>query len=508
LPVVTISRSARLAGLAAGLLALVLVAGPAVAAGPVGTPPARAETRSSFGAGVETFTLANGLRVVVVPDRRAPVVTHMVWYVAGAADEPAGRSGIAHYLEHLMFKGTHAHPDGEFSKIVASIGGQENAFTSSDYTAYHQRVAKQHLGLVMGLEADRMADLVLDPKTAAPELKVVLEERSMRIDNDPSARLGEAMEAALHPNHPYRIPIIGWRHEIETLTVADARAFRDRFYAPDRAILVVAGDVETAEVRRLAEATYGRIPARVGPAPERVRPLDPPPMAARTVVVADERVSQPSWRRVWAVPSQRTAPGTESVALEVLADILGGGPTSRLYRRLVVEDGIAAGAGAWYQSGAWDDTRLMVHATPRDGVGLDRIAAAVDAVVADFLRDGPTDDEIRRAANRLTAAAIRAQDNQATLARIYGEELALGGTIDTVRGWPDRIRAVTAADVKAVAVKYLVAERSVTGELRTAPSTGAPRPKGAFPVGGPGSFGPIRHDEAVDLSAFGVSELP
>jgi zinc protease len=507
LPAVAILRLTALGRFAAGLFAVFLACAPAVAAGPVGTPPA-AVAKSSFGAGVETFTLANGLRAVVVPDRRAPVVTHMVWYVAGAADEPAGRSGIAHYLEHLMFKGTRAHPDGEFSRIVASIGGQENAFTSSDYTAYHQRVAKQHLGLVMGLEADRMSDLVLDPKTAAPELKVVLEERSMRIDNDPSARLGEAMEAALHPNHPYRIPIIGWRHEIEKLTVDDARAFRDRFYAPDRAILVVAGDVDTAEVKRLAEATYGRIPARNGPAPERIRPLDPPPMAARTVVVADERVSQPSWRRVWAVPSQRSAEGSESVALEMLADILGGGPTSRLYRRLVADEGLAAGAGAWYHAGAWDDTRLMVHATPRDGIGLDRIAGAVDAVVADFLRDGPTDDEIARAANRLTAAAIRAQDNQATLARIYGEELALGGTIDTVRGWPDRIRAVTAAEVKAVAVKYLVAERSVTGELRTAPSTGAPRPKGAFPVGGPGALGPIRHGEAADLTGFGLADLP
>ena len=217
------------------------------------TPEVKPDTAPVIGAAVTTFTLANGLQVVVIPDRRAPVVTHMVWYRAGSADEPAGKSGIAHYLEHLMFKGTKAHPNGEFSKIVGKLGGQENAFTSYDYTAYYQRVAKEHLPLMMELEADRMQNLLFDPATAAPELKVVLEERSMRTDNDPSAKLGEAVDAVLHPNHPYRIPVIGWRSEIEKLTVADAKAFYDRFYTPNNAILVVAGDVDEATVRSLAE---------------------------------------------------------------------------------------------------------------------------------------------------------------------------------------------------------------------------------------------------------------
>jgi zinc protease len=488
-------------GLAALALLAAMVLSPVAVAEPAPAVPV-------FGAGVETFRLANGLDVVVIPDHRAPVVTHMVWYRAGAADEPPGRSGIAHYLEHLMFKGTHAHPDGEFSKIVAEIGGQENAFTSSDYTAYHQRVAKQHLRLVMELEADRMADLVLSPKTAAPELKVVLEERSMRIDNEPAARLGEAMDAALHPNHPYRIPIIGWRHEIETLTVDDARAFWTRFYSPDHAVLVVAGDVEPAEVRALAEATYGRVARRPEARPDRLRPQDPPPMAARTVVLADEAVSQPSWRRVWAVPSERTAKDGDSEALSVLADLVGGGATSRLYRKLVVEDAIAAGVGAWYQSGARDDGRLMIHATPRDGVPLERLATAVDAVLAEVTRDGPTADEVARAANRLTAAAIRAQDNQATLARIFGEELALGGSVERLRGWPARIRAVTPAAVREAAAKYLTAEGAVTGELRSAPSTGAPHRRSAFPVAGPGAFGPIRHGETDGPADLGPVDLP
>ncbi|TBW32892.1 insulinase family protein [Siculibacillus lacustris] len=482
------------------------VAAPAGADTVPPTAPA-AVAPGGFGAGVSTFTLANGLQVVVIPDRRAPVVTHMVWYRAGAADEPVGRSGIAHYLEHLMFKGTRTHPGDAFSKAVATIGGQENAFTSSDYTAYHQRVAKQHLGLMMELEADRMQNLALDPATAAPELKVVLEERSMRIDNDPAARLGEAMDAMLHPNHPYRIPVIGWRHEIETLTVADAIAFYDRFYTPNNAVLVVAGDVDAAEVRTLAEATYGRVPRRAEPG-VRHRPQDPPSTATRAVVLADERVTQGSWRRLYEVPSQRSAAPGESEALEVMADLLGGGATSRLYRALVIDKGVAAQVGAWYQSGAVDDTRLMIYATPRDGVSIDELARAVDAVVADLAATGPTPEETARAVNRVVAAAIRAQDNQATLARIFGEELALGGSVDSLRGWPARIAAVAPAAIRAAAAKYLVPERAVTGELRVAPSTGKAQPKAAWPAAGPGAFGPIRRGEPAPLGPLGRGVEP
>jgi zinc protease len=404
--------------------------------------------------------------VVVIPDHRAPVVTHMVWYRAGSADEPGGKSGIAHYLEHLMFKGTKAYPDGAFSKKVSEIGGQENAFTSYDYTAYYQRVAKEHLGTMMALEADRMQNLAFDPKVAEPELKVVLEERSMRTDNDPSAQLSEAVDAALHRNHPYRIPVIGWKHEIEKLTAADAFAFYDRFYTPNNAILVVAGDVEETQVRDLALDTYGRVPRRAEPG-ERKRPHDPEMAGVtRFVALADERVSQPSYRRIYEVPSERTAAAGESEALDILADVLGGGSNSRLYRKLVAEKGVAASAGAYYRSGSLDDGALMIYATPRDGVGLDDLGKAVDEVVAELATGGPTAEEVERSVKKVRAEWIRSQDNQATLARIFGQVLSTGGSVDEVRTWPERIRKVDAADVKTAAATWLTADRAVTGHLK------------------------------------------
>src|SRR3954454_20867075 len=245
---------------------------------------------------VSSFTLDNGLDVVVIPDRRTPVVTHMVWYRNGSADDPLGQSGIAHFLEHLMFKGTENHPVGAFSKAVSGLGGQENAFTSYDYTAYFQRVARDHLGTMMEFEADRMSGLALTDAVVDPERNVVLEERKMRVDNAPSAQLGEEIAAALFTHHPYGIPIIGWEDEIAGLTLDDAIAFHDRFYTPNNATLVVAGDVTVEEVRLLAEATYGKAPRRAEP-PARVRPQEPPQRAERRVRLADPRVEQLSLQR-------------------------------------------------------------------------------------------------------------------------------------------------------------------------------------------------------------------
>src|SRR6476659_5912440 len=239
------------------------------------TPFGRTE---SGGPEVSSFTLGNGLEVVVIPDHRVPVVTHMVWYRNGSADDPLGQSGIAHFLEHLMFKGTEKHPAGEFSKAVSGLGGQENAFTSYDYTAYFQRVARDHLETMMAFEADRMSGLVLDDAVVAPERDVVLEERRMRVETDPSAQLSEAMAASLFVHHPYGIPIIGWMHEIEGLNREHALAYYKRFYTPENAILVVAGDVTPDEVRRLADATYGTVAPR-GERPARFRPREPEPRA-------------------------------------------------------------------------------------------------------------------------------------------------------------------------------------------------------------------------------------
>src|ERR671910_108708 len=327
------------------------------------------------GPDVSSFVLDNGLDVVVVPDRRVPVVTHMIWYRNGSADDPLGQSGIAHFLEHLMFKGTDRHPAGEFSQVVSALGGQENAFTSFDYTAYFQRVAREHLETMMGFEADRMTGLVLDEAVVGPERDVVLEERRMRVETDPAAQLSEAMAAALFVHHPYGTPIIGWMHEIEGLNREHALTYYRRFYTPENAILVVAGDVAPDEVRRLAESTYGRV-APQGARPARFRPREPDPRAARHLAVADPKVEQPTLQRLYLVPSSRTGEGRDSAALELLAEMLGGGPTSYFYRKLVMERGVAVNAGAWYMGSSIDDTRFSVYAVPSQGVSLEALEEA------------------------------------------------------------------------------------------------------------------------------------
>jgi zinc protease len=413
---------------------------------------------------VESFRLGNGLDVVVVPDRRAPIVTHMVWYRNGSADDPAGKSGIAHFLEHLMFKGTERWPAGEFSKIVAGFGGQENAFTSFDYTAYFQRVPKAHLRAMMDYEADRMTGLAFDESVVAPERDVVLEERRMRVDADPAAQLGEEFSSALFVHHPYGTPIIGWEHEIEGLSRDDAFAYYQRFYTPENAILVVAGDTDVAEVRALAEETYGLIAARGGQ-PLRKRPAEPVPRASRRVALNDPRVQQPSLRRGWLTPTYTSGDRDEVFALEIAAEILGGGTTSRLYRRLCVEQELAAGANAYFMGSMVDRAAFQLMTSPRPGVEMAALEAGLDAALATFLAEGPSELELARARTRLVAETIFARDNQSSLARIFGSSLAVGETVDQVLAWPDRIEAVPREAVVEAARRYLRPDRSVTGLL-------------------------------------------
>jgi zinc protease len=424
----------------------------------------RAVPAAAAEASVSHFTLANGLEVVVLPDHRAPVVTHMIWYKVGSADETPGKSGLAHFLEHLMFKGTAQNPGNRFSQVVADIGGQENAFTSSDYTGFFQRVPREHLKEMMAFEADRITGLVLTDDVVRPELNVVLEEQNMRVANNPNSRLGEQIDAALYLNHPYGRPVIGWRPEIEQLTRDDALAFYRRFYTPNNAIVVVAGDVTAAEVREDAAETYDKIAPRAEIAPRR-RPLEPVHEAARTVTLADANVEQPSLSRSYLVPSRTTAKPGVSEALEVLAHILGGGENSRLYRSLVVEQGVAISAGAYYSATGLDYGKFGLHATPRSGKTLQDIEAAIDVVIADIREHGVTADELSLAKNRLIADAVYAQDNQATLARWYGAALATGETVEMVRRWPEDIRAVSADAVRDAARAWLDSRASVTGYL-------------------------------------------
>jgi zinc protease len=428
---------------------------------------------AAAGPDVAHFTLGNGLEVVVIPDHRTPVVTHMVWYKVGSADETAGKSGLAHFLEHLMFKGTKKNPLGRYSQTVATLGGQENAFTTDDYTAYYQRVPRERLKTLMEFESDRMTGLVLTDEVVKPELQVVLEEQNMRVANNPGARLGEQVEAALYLNHPYGRPVIGWRHEIEKLDREGALAFYRRFYTPNNAVLVVAGDVTAEEVRTLAEATYGRV-ERVAEIAPRDRPKEPVQEAARTVTLADPRVTQPSLRRVYLAPSASTAAAGESEALDVLSSLLGSGSNSRLYQTLVIDQDIALGVGASYDGTALDYSPFQVSVTPKSGTTLPQIEAAMDAVLAEVIDKGVTAEELERCKNRLIASTVYAQDNQTTLARWFGAALATGLTVEQVQSWPDRVRQVTADSVRAVARRYLDKRRSVTGYLIKDPT----RPEG------------------------------
>ncbi len=413
---------------------------------------------------VSRFVLDNGLEVVVIPDHRAPIVTHMLWYKVGSADEAPGKSGIAHFFEHLMFKGTTNHAPGEFSRRVAEIGGQENAFTSYDYTAYFQQVTPEALQTMMAYEADRMRNLVLTEAVIAPERDVILEERGSRVENEPGGLLGEEVNATLYQNHPYGVPVIGWMHEIEALNRTDAIAFYERYYAPNNAVLVVAGDVSAERVRTLAEQTYGKV-AR-GPAlPARLRPREPEQNTRRTVTLNDARVSQPSFRKAWVVPSYATGASGEAEALDLLSEILGGGVRSRAYETLVVEQAIASSVGAYYQSDALDDTSFEIYGRPRGGATIAEVEKALDAEIARIAEEGVSEDELAAAKKRYVRSLIFARDSQRGMAHIYGATLTTGGTIEDIAKWPERIEAVTAQQLQAVAQRYLVPDRSVAGYL-------------------------------------------
>lgn len=420
---------------------------------------------------VTGFTLDNGLEVVVIEDHRAPAVTQMVWYKVGAADEQPGKTGVAHYLEHLMFKGTDDVGPNEFSRLVEANGGSDNAFTSSDYTAYFQRVAADRLEMVMKMEADRMRDLVLSEEDARTELQVILEERAQRTDSDPGALFGEQMSAAQYLNHPYGKPVIGWKHEVEALTHDDALDWYRLYYAPNDAILVVAGDVTPDEVKRLATEYYAPL-APSPDLPERVRPSEPPQLAERRIEFADPRVAQPMVMRSYLAPGRDPGAQEKAAALEILSRILGGDPqTSVLGRKLMVEDKIAVFATARYDGASMDQTTFSLIAAPAPGHSLQEAEDALDAALADFLRTGIDPAQFERIKTQAKAAEIYARDNVDGLARRYGAALAIGLGIDDVQAWPQILQGVTEADVMTAAAEVFDRRRAVTGWLMQTDAT-------------------------------------
>jgi zinc protease len=416
-------------------------------------------------ADISSFSLDNGLDVVVVEDHRAPVVVHTVWYKVGAADEAPGKSGIAHFLEHLMFKGTDNMASGELSATVTRNGGSDNAFTSWDYTAYYQRVAADRLPLMMEMEADRMRGLQMTEDDVVTERNVVLAERNQRTDSDPSALFREQMRAAQFLNHGYGIPVIGWRHEIEQLNRDDAFEFYRQYYAPNNAILVVAGDVDPDEVKTLAETYYGPIEPTVD-LQDRQRPTEPPQLSERRMTMTDARVAQPYVTRSYIAPERNSGDQSEAAALEFLASLLGGdGATSYLGQALMFEDPKAIYVSAFYNGSTLDLGSFGLVIVPVPGVSLDDAEDALDATIAKFISEGVDLEQFERLKTQLHASRIYAQDNIESLARDYGQDLTIGLSIDDIKAWPDVLDAVTPDDVIAAAKRVFKTSNAVTGHL-------------------------------------------
>jgi len=416
---------------------------------------------------VTSFTLDNGMDVVVIEDHRAPVVVHMVWYRAGSADEQPGNSGVAHFLEHLLFKGTDTMAPGEFSATVSRNGGNDNAFTSYDYTAYFQRVAADRLELMMRMESDRMVNLKIGPEDIATERDVIIEERNQRIENNPGALFREQRNAAQYLNHRYGVPIIGWQHEMRELDLQKAKSFYSTYYSPNNAILVVAGDVYPDDVRALAETYYGVIPANPD-LPERIRPQEPRQMAERRLIFEDPRVAQPYVSRSYLAPERDSGAQEEAAALSLLAEILGGGITSVMAEKLQFDEQIAVQSQAWYGATSLDDTTFDMVVVPVAGVSLPEAEAAMDRVIAEFLETGIDEEQLERIKMGLRAAQIYARDDVNTLANRYGSALTQGLTIEDVQAWPDILQATTSDQIMAAARKLFQRKNAVTGYL-TAP---------------------------------------
>ncbi|MGB7242558.1 MAG: pitrilysin family protein [Sulfitobacter sp.] len=423
-----------------------------------------AAVRADVNEAVSYFTLDNGMQVVVVEDHRAPVVQHMVWYKAGSADEPKGSSGVAHFLEHLLFKATDKMAAGELSATVAANGGRDNAFTSYDYTAYFQRIAADRLELMMRMESDRMRNIRLTPENIATERNVIIEERNQRTENSPQALFGEQRNAAQYLNHRYGTPIIGWMHEMETLDMQDALTFYDIYYSPNNAILVVSGDVDPDAVRALAETYYGVIPANPD-LPERLRTEEPPQTAERRMIFRDARVAQPYVSRSYLAPERDSGAQETAAALTILAEILGGGTTSFFAEQLQFDQQLATYTGVFYRGTSLDDTTFSMVVVPQANVSLQQAEDAMDTALEKFLKDGVDAAQLERIKLQIRAGQIYARDDVDQIANRYGQALTTGLTVADVQAWPGILEAVTAEDIMTAARNVLDRKASVTGWL-------------------------------------------
>ncbi len=414
--------------------------------------PANAKTFNA-----KTFKLKNDMQVVLIENHRAPVLTHMVWYRAGAADEEVGQSGIAHFLEHLMFKATDKLDNGEFSKTVKIFGGNDNAFTSQNYTAYYQNIPKDRLEEIMQMETDRMQNLKLTDEVVNPERKVIIEERNQRTDNNPSAKLREYINNALYINHPYGIPIIGWRSEMEQLSKQNAIDWYNKWYNPSNAILVVSGDITEDELKELAEKYYGSIPTK--PKIARIRTKIPPMLSEQRITFKDERVGSPSFQRQYLAPV-----GNDK--LEIISDVLGGGSTSRLYNRLVIQEKLATSAGTYYDPTNMDVTSFGIYISLIAGSDLSKVEAILDEEIALLLAKGITEDELKSSKSKIKASSIYARDSLQGPAMIFGRALTNGFSMDYIENYTDRIQQLNLTEINdSVKLVFNEDNKPVTGIL-------------------------------------------
>ena len=415
---------------------------------------------------VTSFSLENGMRVVVIEDHRAPVVTHMVWYRAGASDENSGKSGVAHLLEHLLFKETENVENGEFSKTVAALGGSDNAFTSQDYTAYYQRVSKQYLDLMMYYESDRMKNLKISELDFNTEVKVVIEERSQRTDSKPGALFNEQNMASLYLNHPYGVPIVGWRHELEDLDREDAIDFYKTYYSPNNAILIVSGDVDPENVQILANKFYGSLENTIYLG-VRKRPAEPPQIVERRLIFEDERVSQPYITRTYLAAERDPGQQREAAALTLLADLIGSdGIQSILGKTLQLDNKKAIYTNAYYNGLSYDDTNFSLIVVPNNDVTLLDIEVELDKVINTFISNGIDEDHLERIKFQYKAQQIFSLDSAYSQARRFGVALTSGLTIEDVLAWPKIIQDIKSSEILAAAVSLFKKESSVTGWIR------------------------------------------
>lgn len=421
----------------------------------------------------DQFMLPNGMRVVVMTNKSAPVIHHMLWVGAGGACDPWGKSGIAHFLEHMLFKGTKKHPGGDYGRIIARLGGEQNAFTTQDATAYYATIARDHIDTVMALEADRLANIRIDPRDVAAEKSVILREREQRIENDPVSAFFEEADAALFTNHPYQRPVIGWRGEIEKLTSDDLRNFYQTYYAPKNMVLVLSGDIGVRQARALTSRHYGGLKNPQSAATACDLPDVVPPAHARHVAARSPLVRETIWSRHWVVEPARPKTILMSDALRVLAHVVGDDRTGRLYKKLVVEKKLASSVSVQFDPVARGMTRFSVAATPLPGVSTRALSRYVTNELDGVLKNGITADELRTAQTALDIMSVYARDGVTAPAFIVGRALTSGLDIKTVEAWPWRIRAVTLDAVHAAA-RSVLSRAPVTAVIRPAGNGDAP----------------------------------